>query len=435
MIRRLLIAAGLLALPTEMLARPAEVQTFALANGLRVRLVPGGDPGKVGLLLGVRAGFLDEPAGVPHVAHVTEHLATFAPRGAELARAVARWVPQGQANAETLADFMYFDLQVPADELALALRVQAGRFSADDFTAELLAREVPRTLSEIDFVERSALGGPAKFALAPFVQVALHNNPVAAPIRARTRAMTLDQVRAFHRRTFRPDRAILVVIGDFDPAAVRPEITKAFGAIPRPDKAPPVRPALRAGDHKATWDVKTRHLLLAWPAPTSDHADHPALTLAAQELQTRLWWDGELQKRTKIPLVSNDQEGMFLVNVQLKPDADPAAVKAKLLERVAALADSKKLPDDAVTRALAQFRTQTEPPDLTKGRIPKGMSKILIMLNAELQRLRWEIVCNDLTAYTQRLAETKPEAVRAAAARHLAADKACVVQLDPTPEP
>ena len=75
----------------------------------------------------------------------------------------------------------------------MALRVQAGRLAGGDFTAELLAREVPRTLGEIDVVERNAFGGTAKFALAPFTQVALHNRPDAAPIRARTRALTLDQ--------------------------------------------------------------------------------------------------------------------------------------------------------------------------------------------------------------------------------------------------
>ena len=36
--------------------------------------------------------------------------------------------------------------------------------------------------------------------------------------RARTNALTVDQARDFHRRTFRPDRAILVVLGDFEPA-------------------------------------------------------------------------------------------------------------------------------------------------------------------------------------------------------------------------
>src|SRR5262245_45132061 len=98
MICRLLVLAGLLSTPAVVLAR-GEPQAYSLPNGLRVRLVAGGEKDRVGLLLGVPAGFLDEPAGVPHIAHVTEHLATYAPRGDEEAQAVARWFGQGKANA------------------------------------------------------------------------------------------------------------------------------------------------------------------------------------------------------------------------------------------------------------------------------------------------------------------------------------------------
>src|SRR5262245_22881972 len=103
MFRHLLMLLGLF--PAQEPVPRAEPQEYALANGLRVRLVRGGEKDSVGLLLAVRAGFLEEPAGVPHLAHVTEHLATFAPRGAEEAAAVERWVRQGKANGETLADF------------------------------------------------------------------------------------------------------------------------------------------------------------------------------------------------------------------------------------------------------------------------------------------------------------------------------------------
>jgi predicted Zn-dependent peptidase len=91
-------------------ASPSPAQNrseFVLANGLRVRLVPARTDKKVAVLLGVRAGFFDEPAGVPHVAHVTEHLTVFDLRPqSEEAKGVERWYKAGQANAETLADFM-----------------------------------------------------------------------------------------------------------------------------------------------------------------------------------------------------------------------------------------------------------------------------------------------------------------------------------------
>jgi predicted Zn-dependent peptidase len=81
-------------------------------------------------------------------------------------------------------------------------------------------REIPRTLQEIDFVDKSKYRAAAKFALIPFVQAALHSK-TDQPIRARTKTITLDDVKAFHERTFRTDRAALLVIGEFDPTASR----------------------------------------------------------------------------------------------------------------------------------------------------------------------------------------------------------------------
>ena len=95
---------------------------FTLPNGLRVRLVPVAGEKKVAVLLGVRAGFFDEPAGLPHLAHVTEHLVVFgAPPGSDEGKAAARWYEAGKANAETLPGFMYFDLYVEPTELDAAL--------------------------------------------------------------------------------------------------------------------------------------------------------------------------------------------------------------------------------------------------------------------------------------------------------------------------
>src|SRR5690242_6270891 len=95
-----------------------------LKKGLRVRLVPNHDQKKVSMLLGVRAGFFSEPTGLPHIAHLTEHVTVFdAKPGSQEAQAIQRWFEGGKANAETLADFMYFDIDgVEPSELELALR-------------------------------------------------------------------------------------------------------------------------------------------------------------------------------------------------------------------------------------------------------------------------------------------------------------------------
>ena len=47
---------------------------------------------------------------------------------------------------------MYFDLHVPPDQLETALAVQARRLTRPEFADDVLAREVPRALGELEFL-------------------------------------------------------------------------------------------------------------------------------------------------------------------------------------------------------------------------------------------------------------------------------------------
>ena len=101
-----------------------EPSGFVLEGGLKVRLIPLRGEKKVVVLLAVRAGFFDEPPGLPHLAHVAEHLVVFgSPAESEEAEVVRGWYEQGRVNAEALPGWMYFDLHVPPEQLATALRV------------------------------------------------------------------------------------------------------------------------------------------------------------------------------------------------------------------------------------------------------------------------------------------------------------------------
>lgn len=210
-------------------ARADPPTEYTLANGLRVRLVPHSGEDQAIVLLGVRAGILEEPAGLPHLAHVTEHLTVFdvALGGEKLA---PEWLRKNKSNGETLPDLMYFDLDVAPGDVDEALRVQASRLEGAEFSRETLLREIPRTLSEMDFVERSEFPVAGKFALVPFVQAALHGR-TDVPIRVQTHKITVDDVRRFHERTFRPDRAMVVVVGEFDLAAACKSIETHFGGL------------------------------------------------------------------------------------------------------------------------------------------------------------------------------------------------------------
>jgi predicted Zn-dependent peptidase len=433
--RRITLAALAVCLIATAEGRAAdEPSAYALSNGLRVRLVPLKGEKEICVLLGVKAGFCAEPAGLPHVAHVAEHLVVFGfAAGSDDGKTAERWFREGKANGETLPGFMYFDLHVEPGELEPALRVQAARLAGPGFDAAILTREVPRALGEIEFLERSARFGPAKFAFSAFVQAALHGQ-TEVPLKARTRALTVDDVRRFHAATFRADRAVLVVVGGFDPSAARQAIAAAFSAIPRPIAAAVDRPSVRAGDVTAHWDVATRHMIIGWPTPPADTPAHAALTVAADALSTRLMTDPALAPLGTMPWVTNDVAGLFLINVQAKRAADLDALKSRLLDQVARLATPEGLTP---LQGLVARREVLET-------IRPGGSGLLFALsgqktnlrtNLELQRLGKELGWGDIDvdAYARRVEAVEPGAVRAAVARSLTPEKAAVVRVVPAP--
>ena len=373
---------------------------FALANGLRVRLVPVAGETKVAVLLGVRAGFFDEPAGIPHLAHVAEHLVVFgAPPEGDEGKAVARWYEAGRANAETLPGFMYFDLHVGSAELAAALRVQAARLIRPEFTDPVLRREVPRTLAELEYLERPETYGTGKFAWSAFVQAALHGR-TEVPIRATTRAITVEDVRRFHARTFRADRAMLVIVGGFDPDPARKAVEDAFGAIPAPATPPDRLPDPKnGGPITARWDAATRHLILAWRTPPASDPDHAALTLASTALAQRLPFDRDISALAKSPIVTNEVEGFFLAGVQAKPGADDDALRSELLDRIGRLATPEGFGDDQVDQARREFSRTIDPSPLRMLMSSARTSPLLARTNIELQRMARGIVWGDLDAY------------------------------------
>ncbi|MCL6547162.1 MAG: insulinase family protein [Bryobacteraceae bacterium] len=416
--------------PAEPAARDEKPTEYTLDNGLRVRLVPSAGEKQVALLLGVRAGFMEEPAGVPHLAHVTEHMTVFDLPTNE-ANAVKGWSMANKANGETLADFMYFDLYVSPQELDQALRVQAVRLAALEFSRETLLREIPRTLQEIDFAERSQFPAAGKFALAPFVQAALHGQ-TDLPIRARTHKITVDDVRAFHERTFRPDRTALVVIGEFDSATVRKAIDVHFGKLKKPSSAPAARPALKPGNHTADWDVATRHLFIAWPVPSAAHADHPALTLASLALMERLATDAGVSALGDAMPMLNDIDGVFLINVQAKPGADLGALEGKVMDMVAELTKPEAWKEGEVDR-LRKFVAQMLmiDVDLDKLPLPPKVTKTMARTNIELQRMMRSMIWGDLDAYLKRLDEVKPDAVHGVVGKYLVPKSASIVRVQP----
>jgi len=406
--------------------------SYSLPNGLRVRLVRDRKVDEVVVILGSRAAIFEEPAGKPHLAHVAEHLlAHGATPGTAEAEAFTRWFRVNRANGETTIDMMYFDLHVTPEDLPTALRLQAARLSAPTFTRAVLDREVLRALQEAENLERSQEILTSKFAASAFVQAAFFGSN-QVPLKQRTKGYSSDDVRGFCVRTFRPERACLVVAGNIEPARVRKEVDAIFGKIVAPaDPTPATRPGLKAAHLSATWDLATRHLFLAWPAPPASGPDHPALTLAAALLNENLISDPQIAPLVTFPQAVNEVAGVFYIDVPVKPGTDFEALERKVLDHVVRLSKREGLGDDGVSSrrdALGQMLGEV---NLDAMALPPHVSRWLALANLELGALRLVLAWGDLPAYKGRLQAIEGPMLRAVVARYLEPSRATVVRLEP----
>ena len=191
-------------------------------------------------------------------------------------------------------------------------------------------------------------------------------------------AATLEDVRAFHRTFYRPDNAVLVVVGDFDPARLDASVDAFFGPIPRPNTPVPrvtTREPARTAERRVTVtapNVPLPAVALTFLAPPATDPDASALRVAAAVLaggeSSRLYqalvYDPQLaQNVTAYPYLLADG-GLFVVQMVVAEGVDPEAAETALLSELARLqtapiteAEVERARNTLLTRALRERET------------------------------------------------------------------------------
>lgn len=217
-----------------------EVARATLANGLRVvivrdRLAPVATT-QVNYLIGSD----EAPAGFPGTAHALEHMMFRGSPGLskdQLAAIAANL--GGSFNAETTQSVTQYFFDTPAQDLGVALRTEALRMRGLDLADAQWAKErgaieqeVARDLSSPDYRFDTQLHAEL-FKDTPYAHTPLGT-------RESFDRTTGAMLRAFHRRWYAPNNALLVIAGDVDPVATLAQVQAEFGSIPR--RALPARP-------------------------------------------------------------------------------------------------------------------------------------------------------------------------------------------------
>jgi len=209
-------------------------ETFTLANGLQVVVLPSRRAPIVTQVLVYKVGSADETFGQTGVAHFLEHMmfkgtATLAP--AEFSRTVAR--NGGRDNAFTSFDITGYHQTLAADRLELVMRMEADRMANLRIAEKELIPERQVVLEErrmrVDNVPAELLDEAVR------EQLFGRYRPYAMPTAGYAddvKKLGVGELNAFYRRFYAPNNAVLIVAGDATPETVRRLAEKYYAPVP-----------------------------------------------------------------------------------------------------------------------------------------------------------------------------------------------------------
>ena len=267
-------------------------ETFELSNGLTVILHVDRTSPLVVVNLWYHVGSKDESPGRTGFAHLFEHLMFMGSKHAPYPAFDAIMESWGGHNNGTTSNDRtnYYEIG-PRNLLETFLWLEADRLAtlADVITIEELNKQRKVVLNERRQSYENRPYGRTELRLPEVMYPATH--PYHWPTigsHEDLEAASVEDVRQFFERFYRPSNASLTIAGDFEPDEARRLVEKYFGwqearaQPPRPAPAPPVLEADR--EETMTDRVQLPRLRLAWHAPALFAPGDADLDLAAHVL-------------------------------------------------------------------------------------------------------------------------------------------------------
>ena len=413
----LAVAAPVFAAPPapKQAASPLPLVVFddrTLPNGLRVLSSENHRTPTVAIYVFYRVGSKDDPPGKSGFAHLFEHLMFKSTRNmaSETLDRLTEDVG-GQNNAYTSDDLTVYHETVPSNHLERLLWAEAERMA--NLTVDDANFKSERAVVQEEYRQSYAANPYGDLDLATTIQgFAVHpyRRPTIGNI-AELSAATVADVRAFHSTFYRPDNAVLVVVGDFDPAQLGAFVDKYFGAVAKPLGAIPrvtVKEPPRLREKRVAVsapDVPLPAFSATYLTPGAAAKDVPALDVLANILgsgeSSRLYrslvYDTQIASDVSVYADSKVDAGLFTVQITAAGGKQLPAVEA------AALAEIEKLRTAPVSPAeLAKAQNNLTGDAVRARETADGTANYLgsaVMLLGDANRINTELVAvNAVTA-------------------------------------
>ncbi len=267
------------------------ITEYQLDNGLRVLLYPDPSRAKVTVNMTVLVGSRHEGYGETGMAHLLEHMVF---KGTPTHPAVPKALQEhgAQWNGTTSDDRTnYFETMPATDEnLEFGVSLEADRLVNSNVKKEDLDSEMTVVRNEFERSENSPTSVLGKRIGAVAFDFHNYGKPTIGN-RVDIERVPIDRLKAFYRKYYQPDNAVLVIAGQFDEKRALELVQKYFGAIPRPTRKldatyteEPEQDGERTVTLRRVGDVAA--VGVAYHVPAGPHQDSPSLQVLANILST-----------------------------------------------------------------------------------------------------------------------------------------------------
>ncbi|KQN29250.1 M16 family metallopeptidase [Sphingomonas sp. Leaf38] len=416
--------------PAQVSVKPIAYTQRTLPNGLRVYAIRDTATPNVSVQVWYDVGSKDDPKGKSGFAHMFEHLMFKSTRNL-VSEQMDRLTEDvgGYNNASTNDDYTNYYEVVPANHLQRLLFAEADRMASLVVEPKSFGSE--RDVVKEELRQRTLAQPYGKLFSIYYPELAYQVHPYARPgigSLENLEAAGIDDVRAFHATYYRPDNAILVVSGNFDPAQLNGWVDRYFAGIRKPSTAIPrvtvTEPARTKAVTRTVYEPNTPlpAVLISYHLPPDRDADIPALMVLKAVLATgessRLYetvvYRDQLAQSAEAFLDTKQATGNMVVYAILAGgktvEAGEAALKREIARfrdapvTAAELAEAKNeiLTQSIQSRETAEGKASTLAAAVLVDGDPAAadtqLAAIARVTTADIQRVAWKYLADNQSA-------------------------------------
>jgi len=188
-----------------------------------------------------RVGSRNERPGITGISHQLEHLLFKGTQSRPIQFGRLFSALGSNSNAFTSYDMTAYYGTVGSTKVEALLELEADRMVNTRAGKEELESERTVVLSELD----GGNNNPATRLYKALTRTALRGSRYQWSVigdRRDVETFTAEDVQQYYRQYYRPDNAVLVVVGDFDTKQLLAKIRRIFGSIPKPTTPIPALP-------------------------------------------------------------------------------------------------------------------------------------------------------------------------------------------------